>query len=825
MPSLPTTEFEKSDRISENKLSCYHCGEDILPGQNHSVMISKKERNMCCPGCAAVASAICEFGLTDYYQQRNTLAPKANPLIPEELEKLALYDHPRVQASLTKDLGEHLLEIELILEGISCPACSWLCESRLKRLNGIKMAEVNFSNHRALIHWDSKQLSLSNILQAIQTIGYQAHPYNIKNEITVTEKQRKAQQRNLGITGVLGMQVMMLSIALYFGESQDMEAGTVNIFHWINLALTTPVFFIAGMPFLKKAVRDLKILNVSMDLAVSLGLSIAYVASIMNTIRESGDVYYDTIVMFIFFISLSRYFEFMQRRKTIQENNATLRVMPTIATRINSRNNNQESVAVAELTVDDRLIIKPGETIAADCLVTSGASVVDESMITGESLPVNKQVGDRIIAGTTNIESSLEARVCKIGNDTVVASIQRLIDQAQSEKPGLTQLSDRVASWFIFTVICIALAVVFYHGLYEVDAWLATTISILIVSCPCALSLATPTALIATVASLMKEGVIVKHSEALGKFRKLSHIIFDKTGTISEGRITLDSIIPCGPLEKSEYHEIAAAIESQSEHPVAKALTDKINIHTKVESRRNFPGMGISAIIENQKYYLGNRHFLENIAGISVDPGTIPDSDSRNIVLLGNEMALLAIFILQDKIKPSLPALIQYIKNRNITSLLLSGDQKTITEKIAHDNNIDQWQGELLPGDKLQLLTSLQNRGGIVAMVGDGINDAPILARADVAIAMGTGTDIAKLNADIIMLNSDLTALSKMFKVVSFSRKIIIQNISWAIFYNLIALPVAILGYLQPWMAAIGMSLSSIVVIFNANRIRQFSHS
>ncbi len=825
MYSPPTIKLKQGERLTGDEHPCYHCGEAILPGQIQTVVISGEVRNMCCPGCAAVASAICEYGLENYYQQRNTLASKANPLIPEELEKLVLYDHPKVQASLTKEIDEQLLEIELILEGISCPACSWLCESRLKRLNGMKQAEVNFSNHRALVRWDREKLALSDILKAIQTVGYQAHPYNVETEKYVTEKQRKTQQRNLGITGVLGMQVMMISIALYFGKSQDMEIGTVNIFHWINLFLTTPVFFLAGKPFFDKAFRDIKILNASMDLAVSLGLVVAYAASVINTVRAEGEVYFDTVVMFIFLISLSRYFEFMHRRKSIQESSASLHEIPAIATRINNENDEQETIAVAELKTNDILLIKPGEAIAADCLVTSGNSVVDESMITGESLPITKLAGDKIIAGTTNIESTLEARVQSIGDDTVVASIRRLIDRAHAEKPRLTRITDRVASWFIFTVICIALVTILYHGLFEFDAWLATTISILIVTCPCALSLATPTALIATVASLMKQGIVVKQSDALGKFSKLSHIIFDKTGTISEGKIQLENIIALGPLDKNECHIIAAAIESRSEHPVARALTNNIEVQTAAKQCKNYPGGGITASYRDQNYFLGNKEFIENLAGINVDQEDIPFSETHSTVLLADETRLLAAFILNDRIKPSIPGLIQQIKNKGITSILLSGDRKSITEKIARDNDFDQSQGQLLPGDKLKRLNSIQNEGGIVAMVGDGINDAPILAKADLSIAMGSGTDIAKLNADIILLNSDLTAISKTFSLVSFTRRIILQNICWAVLYNLIALPVAVLGYLQPWMAAIGMSLSSLIVIFNANRIRHFSLS
>ena len=801
--------------------TCYHCGETIASGYSRQVEIFSTPRDMCCNGCAAVAESILQLGLEDYYRNRSASAKKPVTSVPDELQRLSVYERAAASDEVSQQLTEECIEARLMLDDITCPACCWLCEKQVGRLDGVMEVEVNYTNHRMRVRWHPDKISLAAIMKAVVEIGYRCYPYKKEFEKDVSERQRKKLIRNLGVTGVLGMQVMMLSIALYFGKASDMESSTIRIFNYINLFLTTPVFFLAGNLFHDRAIKTLRSFNISMDVAISLALTLAFTASAIATLRGHGEVYFDTIVMFIFFITVSRYLEFMQRRKTILESNVYRDTGPLVANRIRT-DGSIESILASELNIGDVLLVKPGENIVADGKVMSGQSSVDESLLSGESLPIEKKTGDRVLAGSGNVESQLEVVVEKTGDDTYQAGIQKLIDKAQAEKPRLSQFSDRLAGHFILAVICISAMTVFYHGIEQSQTWIPIVLSILIVSCPCALSLAIPSALTITVARLLHFGIAVKNSDVLNKIHRLSHFLFDKTGTITEGQLKLAGIDVFTETTASDCHKLAAQLEQRSEHPVAKAICEDMDILAANIDTIHIPGKGLTATINNMTYLLGNASYISETGGLKI-PDEL-DNTFQTQIYLADEKHLLARFRLQDKLRPAAAYVIHGLKQMGIKTGLLSGDTDIITQHIGAELGFDYKQGGLLPEDKLASLKSLQEKNHIVAMIGDGVNDAPVLSQADVSLAMGHGTDIAKLSADIILLKKDIGGLSDLFSLTAFSRKIQLQNISWALSYNLIALPVAVLGYLQPWMAAIGMSLSSLLVVLNASRIRKFAN-
>ena len=824
IPAALSSSAKQADTIT-----CFHCGLAVPPAADISVNIDGAGRPMCCRGCAAVAQAIVDGGLSDYYRYRTAEAQTAREIVPEFLRQTALYDHPEIQKSFVHADGEHVREAALILEGITCPACVWLNERHLAHLPGVLSVHINYATHRARVRWDERHIHLSDILQAVSRIGYLAHPFDPGRYQQQLENDRRRMLRRVGVAGVFGMQVMTLSVALYVGDWSGVETEFRRFFYWVSLLLTLPVLLFSAQPFFRSAWRDLRHLRTGMDVPVSLGIGAAFLASLWTTITGAGTVYYDSVCMFAFFLLSARYFELAAHKRATEASEAMVQAAPATATRLSSDNGSarEEIVAVAELQPGNCVRIRPGESIPADSVVLEGNSSVDESLLTGENLPVAKGPGLPLIGGTINIESPLTARVEKTGPETVLSSILRLLDRAAAEKPRLAQLADRIAAGFVGAVLLLAGLVALYWWQHDASLWLPATIAMLVVTCPCALSLATPAAITAATGHLTRLGLLVTRGHALDSFAHATHFIFDKTGTLTRGRLRLVDTRIISSLTPDQCLAIASALERHSEHPIARALSVASGPGQKAASEVvNTPGGGLRGRIGDQIFFLGTPAYVEEHAGLVTDAGLLEEfrSEGDTVVLLAGQDILHAAFVLSDEIRPGARELISELQRQGKSTMLLTGDHEKAARRVANALGIRELAWDLKPADKLARIKSLQQQGAVVAMIGDGVNDAPVLAAAQVSIAMGGGTAVAAASADMILLSQNLSHLTDGLSVARRTLGIIRQNLAWAVAYNLIAIPVAAAGYLSPWMAALGMSASSFLVVANALRLTR-SHA
>ena len=797
---------------------CFHCGQPVPNGVALTVAIDGQARAMCCRGCQAVAEAIVAGGLGDYYRFRTEAAPTAREAVPEFLRQAAAYDNPTVQKSFVRQTGEHLREASLILEGIVCAACVWLNERHLAALPGVVEVSINYSTHRARVRWDDTRIQLSRILQAVNEIGYLAHPYDPNRAQEILERERRALLRRLVVAGAFGMQVMILAVALYAGTFSGIEDEFRILFHGLSLALTLPVLGYSAKPFFTSALRDLRRRRAGMDVPVSLGLTIAFGGSVWATLSGVGEVYFDSVVMFIFFLLTGRYFELAGRKRAAEVSEALVHMLPATATRV--RDSAEEVVPVSELVAGDVLRVRPGQTLPADGTVLEGRSNVDESLLTGESLPLAKTSGDALVGGTINMESPLLMRVDQTGADTVLSAIVRLLDRAQTEKPAIALSADRAAAWFVARVLLLAAGVALFWYLYDPARWLPITVAVLVVTCPCALALATPVAITAATGRLMQRGLVTTRGHALETLARADTFVFDKTGTLTQGRPALLDVQTFGASGAADCLALAAGLEHASEHPIARALRASAPATTVASDIVNTPGAGLRGRLNNQQYVLGNAEFLRS-HGIAPPDSLLATlhSAGQTVVWLSDSRQLLAAFVIGDELRPGARELITSLQRQGKRVLLLTGDHIGVAQRIGAAAGIDEIEAGLKPQDKLARVQQLANGGAIVAMVGDGVNDAAALAGAHVSIAMGGGTQLAAASADLLLLSERLSHLDEGIAVARRTLAIVRQNMVWAVGYNLLALPFAAAGLIAPWMAAIGMSASSLIVVGNALRL------
>ena len=776
---------------------------------------------MCCPGCQAVAESIVANGLDAYYQHRTEMPKTAEQLVPDELRQLELYDHPEVQKSFVHDEAGEQLEASLILEGITCAACIWLNERHLQQLPGVISVSINYASHRARIRWDNQRLRLSQILAEIRKLGYHAHPFNAQQQEAVRERQRRLDFRRLAIAGLCAAQVMMVAVAFYAGPAQGLEPATEHLLRWFSLVMTVPAMTYAAWPFYQAAWRSLVNRRIGMDVPISLGLLTGFAGSIWVTLQGQGTVYYDTLTMLIFFLLATRYLERNAREKSVEAAENLHRLIPAMATRLDAQQQ-AELVALHDLRLGDILQIKPGETIAGDGLVMDGASQVDESLLTGEGKPVPKAVGSEVYAGSINHESPLRVQVTGLGEQTVIAGIARLLDKAQAEKPRLARVADQVAMVFTSVLLLAVIAIGLVWWWIEPARSFEIILAVLVVSCPCALSLAAPAAFAAAGSHLVGRGVLVTRGHALESLAKVNHVVFDKTGTLTLGRPLITQVFTWHGLTQEQALQLAASLEQASEHPLARSFIERVPTGTllQVQAAQNFPGKGMSGELayagRNQRLFIGN----SALNPVLDYPALPPLTAGGSLAWLSNEQQVLAAFVLEDSARPEVPALMQQLSDLGISVSILSGDTSSSVAHFASQAGISQWQAAMTPEGKLAAVRDLQQQGKVVAMVGDGINDAPVLAGAQVSFAMGNGTQMARASGDIVLLGEHLLEIAHAIRTGRFTVSVVRQNFTWALVYNAVALPFAAAGLIAPWMAAIGMSVSSLIVIINALRLR-----
>jgi Cu2+-exporting ATPase len=813
---------------------CYHCGLPIPAAADFPVEIERVRREMCCAGCQAVAQAIVDNGLADYYRHRDAMPESPREALPQIVADFGLFDHPDVQKNFVRraegPAGEHEQEAALILEGITCAACVWLNESHVRRQPGVTSIDINYTTRRARVRWDERVTKLSAILEAIAAIGYRAHPYDVGRSEQLAQKERKAALWRLFVAGFGMMQVMMYAIPVYLADG-DMTPDIEQLMRWASLILTVPVIGYSAAPFFVSAWRDLRLHRVGMDVPVALGVGAAFAASVWATLIAAGEVYFDSVTMFVFFLLSGRYLEMMARQKAARSVETLARAIPAFATRIAGwpGSTEGERIAVAELCAGDAVQIRPGETVPADGFVLEGESAADESLLTGESRPVPKAAGDALIGGSVNTASPLVMRVERVGEATRVAAIQRLMERAAAEKPRLVEMADRVAGRFIVALLVLAVGTALAWWWIDASRALWIFVAVLVVSCPCALSLATPAALTVATGALAARGVLVTRGHAIEALARADRFIFDKTGTLTLGRMTLVEVIPIRD-DAARALALAAALERGSEHPIARALAagaagadgDGAAAAMAVDGLRATTGAGVEGSIGGRAWRLGRPAFVGAAHGTAL-PADIETKVGAGdtVIALGDEEGWQAFFRLSDGLRPEAAGMAARLAAAGIKLSIFSGDLPAAAARVGAALGIADARGGLSPEDKHGALRVLQEAGETVAMVGDGVNDAPVLAQAQVSIAMGGGADLARANADVVLLGNDLQALPEGLALARRTVRIVRQNLVWAFAYNFLAIPLAMAGWVTPWMAGIGMSASSLLVVLNALRLQR----
>ncbi|PHR66949.1 MAG: copper-translocating P-type ATPase [Idiomarina sp.] len=794
---------------------CFHCLQPLPEDGGYPVTLHNKTYSVCCYGCQAVAETIAQQNLLHFYQYRDTSNPLQVPLVPEELQQLTAYDDEQLQQQFTRS-EDGLRSINLSIDGMTCSACAWLIEQHLSRLAGVQQVQVNATTERVAIRWQPDAVKLSEILQAIAELGYRALPFQAANQEQEFKQRRRYFVTRLGVAGLATMQVMMLAIGLYFGVVSDLDAELRQFMWWISLFMATPVLLYSAQPFYISAIRSIQAGQPNMDVPVTFALLSAYGASAYATFINEGEVYFESVAMFTFFLLVGRYFELLARQKAVSAAANLVKLLPAIAQR-EIANGEYESVAVNRLQIGDVIQVLPGATIPADGELLSKSAGVNESILTGESRLVNKYQHETVLAGSMNQNQAIRIKVSAIQQQTVLASIIELQDLALSRKPKLARVAERMASKFVVRILMLAAATFLIWTIIDPAEAFWVTLSVLVATCPCALALAAPTAVTGAIHKLNKSGILLRNADVLQILPDVKTVFVDKTGTLTTGEFTLQQLhVYKEHADEITVKALAQALENHSEHPLAAPLRHLTEARESVADVQNEAGYGLQANWLTDGHVtpvrIGSLRFIQQW-----HPTFSPKLTSAQ-VFLATSQHVLAEMQVGDKLRHDTQATIAAMQAAGIEVIMLTGDRLELAEQIAEQLNIKHVFANLLPADKLDKLTSAQIDGP-VAMIGDGLNDGPVLAQADVSITFGHAADLARTAADVVLLRNQFSALNQFSEITSKARKILRQNILWALIYNIGILPVAMAGFVTPYIAAIGMSLSSLIVLLNSLRL------
>lgn len=787
--------------------SCHHCGE-ALPARPSVVQLDGKARAFCCQGCAAAAEWIAQSDLDGYYRLRSAGAGQGGAIrVGEDLPDLAVWDRADVQAEHSREVAGGR-EITLLTDGMRCAACAWLIDRALAREPGVLDCAANAVTGRIRIAWDPARTALSMPLRRLAMLGYR--PYLAGSEAAERERTRERRRwlLRLGIAGLGTLQAMMLAEALYLDFDSTMPVPTRDFFRWLTFLLCTPVVFYSGAPFLQGAMRELRQRRLGMDVLIAGSTLLAYLASLVETIRGGPHVWYDAAVMFVFLLLAARMLEQRARSVASAQVDALARARPAFATR--ERDGGRETVPLALLAAGDVACVAAGEAVPADGVLLGDDATeawFEEALLTGESAPVRKTAGEPVYAGTVCRERPARLQVTCTGTATRLSQLARLVEQAQAHRPSLARLADRFGSRFVLALLPVALLVFAGWWQFQPARALEVTLALLVISCPCALSLSVPAALAAAHGALARVGLLALRPDALDTLARATDIVFDKTGTLSGGRPALAGVaVLDATLDAAGALRIAAALERDSGHPLAAAFAGKDAETLRATAVEAVPGRGVQGVVEGRRWRLGRADF----AAAGQDDGAL---------WLGDGARACARFVLEERARGDAAAALAALRAQGLRLHLASGDGEAAVARMAAALGLDEVHARQSPEDKLALVRRLQAEGRIVAMVGDGLNDAPVLAGADVSIAMGEGASLAHRAADLVTTGSGLVRIPAAVALARGTQRIIRQNLAWAAGYNLLALPLAAAGLVTPWLAALGMALSSLAVTLNALRL------
>lgn len=811
-----------------DKQVCYHCALDVPRGIDLRYPVLGEERVFCCAGCHAACKTIVDAGFEEFYKFREQEGEVNAQVLPEILRNLSLFDRPEIQQCFVRHSGE-LLEAALILENIRCAACMWLNEQTLRAHPGVVDVHLDYASHQARVTWDPAQTKLSEILQVIAAIGYVAHPYDPAHREQIIEDERRRSVERLLFAGLLGMEVMFFSIATYWMGGHEPN-GQLQLWEvigrWTSLLITLIMLVYSGADFFVGAWRDLKNKRLGMDVPVVLGLIAAWVGSFWATLTGGEEAYFDSIAMFVFFVLLARVVELKGRLAAANALDHLMKVIPRTACRVDEDGDNTTDieVAVADLKTGDVVRLLPGDSVPVDGCLLSAFSSFDESHLTGESAAVAHRQGDWIAAGSCNVDQPVLMRVERVSADSTMNELQRLMDRGLSEKPKLAVLAERISAPFVLVTLILAGLTALVWWLIDPAHALPNTISVLIITCPCALALATPVALAIAAGRFANMGVLPMRMSAVEALATANTLVLDKTGTLTRGRPRVTALRVLNGMDESVARALVARMEMHSEHPLARALREDVEPLDAPLEVLNVPGQGLETRFEAASWRVGTPSFALYGAALMGEHQVWLQAQLESagiVVVLSCDAQPRALFVLHDEVREGAEAFVQQARALGMQHVvILSGDQPAAVRYLAEKLGIGEYHGAMLPEDKLAWIEQAQAAGAKVLMAGDGINDAPTLAAAQVSLSFGAATTLAQLHSDFVLLGHDLRAIAQAIRMARVTRHNVHMNLAWALGYNLLAVPFAALGFISPWVAAVGMSLSSLLVVGNALRLK-----
>jgi len=760
---------------------------------------------LCCQGCLAAAEWIEQLGLADYYAMR--AAPGHKPDAEAGAAHDAWQDDDNAR-HVVRNLGGDLRESLLLIDGIRCTACVWLIERSLSAVAGVVSVQVNAVAQRARVTWRDSQIALPRILQALSRTGYRALPLDARGLDDLRRIESRDALKRLLVAGFGTMQAMMFASVIYVA-GDTIEPSTRELLRWLGLLVATPVVFYSARTFFVGAWRSLSARRVGMDVPVALAIAAVYVASLIEAWRGSGEVYFDSISMFVFFLLSGRYLEMRARHRARDLTDSLARLTPPFADR--QGDGGFQRVGIHELRAGDCVRVAEGGIVPADGVLLGEHCRVDEALLSGESAPVKKKLGDALIAGSVLEDGPVLLRVERVGADTALAGIASLVGRAHAERPQLQVAGELAAARFVARVLALTAVTAIGWGLVDPSRAFSAAVAVLVISCPCAFALAVPAAFTRALGALARRGVLVVKPDAIQALAESTHALFDKTGTLTETTVSLADVRTFA--NAPDAVRLAATLARQSRHPVARAIAaaDAGFDEAAVTGARTHAGLGVSATVAGRALRLGRGDFA--LAGKPLPPGF------DDAVMLADDAGPIAAFRVSERLRGDAGAALDALRAQQMNVVIASGDAAAKVANIADRVKVDTWRARAMPADKLAWLAELRAGGARVLAVGDGINDAPVLAGADVSIALAEGAEFTQASSDIVLTGGRLEAIAHARAVAQQTLAIVRQNQRWALVYNLSAVPLAALGFIPPWLAAVGMSLSSLGVILNALRI------
>jgi P-type Cu2+ transporter len=811
---------------------CWHCGEPLPAGGALYACVAGVSHPVCCMGCRAAAEWIEQLGLADYYRLRREFAPRA-PGSQEAARSANAWSRAELVRHVVRDLDAERREAIVLVDGVRCAACVWLIEHALGAVPGVLSVRVNANARRVRIIWNEPLCSLPQILDALMRAGYRALPLDAAALDDVRRRESRAALKRLLVAGFGAMQAMMYASALYLGAFEGMDTSTRDLFRWLGLLVATPVVFYSARPFFSGAWRTLRGRRLGIDVPVALAIALIYLASVVEALRGGAEVYFDSVSMFVFFLLVGRYLEMRARHRAGDLTDALARLTPMFADRIRA-DGSLERVAAVELARGDRVHVAEGGAVPADGALLSERCRVNEALLSGESAPTPRRRGDALIAGSILVEGPAQMVVETVGAHTVLAGIVALVARAATERPRLAEAGERAAAAFVSRVLTLAALTFVGWSYFDASRAFTATLAVLVVSCPCAFALAVPAAVTRALAVLARRGVLIARPDAIERLAAATHVVVDKTGTLTDPQLALERVETFGATDRDTALALAAALAQGSRHPVAQAIAacgarspaDRTMSPADpregkparmVEGLRAEAGSGLEGIVDGRQLRLGRVDFAcrWNPALAKGQPPQIQE----DAVVLADKAGVIAAFHLSERLRPDARTALAALRADGLEIEIASGDASAKVAEIAARLDVRQWRARLKPADKLARLEELRASGARVIAVGDGINDAPVLAGADVAVALASGAELARASSDIVLSGEQLGPLAEARAIARQTLAILRQNQRWALTYNLCVVPLAALGFVPPWLAALGMSVSSLIVVLNALRI------